>query len=88
MSECPDCNAATAHVWHGGYRSECNGCTARAIARSLSAFNALHDAGTGDREALRQMVITLMPGVELNRARQMVWEWWQRDHAEARPQAT
>ena len=49
MTACPDCTASRAGKWCG-YRSRCPDCIARAVARSLPAFNALHPRGDRDRE--------------------------------------
>ena len=45
---CEDCTRTRAGLWCG-YSASCLDCTARAIARSLPAFNALHNRGTGNR---------------------------------------
>lgn len=82
---CPECTEARARAWWGGYRANCNGCTARAIARSLDAFNALAASGTGDKDALRALIGRLMPNVEPAQARRMVWEWWTQDHPQQPP---
>jgi len=43
MTDCPDCKAAT-EAMHHGFRSNCSGCMARAISRSL-AFTEARSAG-------------------------------------------
>ena len=79
---CADCDKARAAVAHGGYRSDCQGCTARAIARCLDAFNALHPRGSrqpDDTTKLRELVARLMKQTEPKTARQMVMDWWRHD---------
>ena len=79
---CPDCTKALEHAAHCGYTTGCHGCTARAIARCLDAFNALHADGRrapADRDKLRALVERLMKDVEPLEARKMVMEWWRRD---------
>lgn len=77
---CDDCTRSRAGLWCG-YRSTCIDCTARAIARSLPAFNALHNRGTGNRDDLREAIQRAMPDTEYTAARRMVWAWWQHDQA-------
>ena len=76
---CEDCTRSRAGLWCG-YRTNCDDCTARAIARSLSAFNALHERGNGDRQELREAILRAMPNTEYATARRMVWAWWQHDY--------
>lgn len=79
---CPDCDKARARVAYGGYRSDCQGCTARAIARCLDAFNALHPQGRRageDTLKLRELVGRLMTQTESRAGRQMVMDWWRHD---------
>lgn len=83
---CDFCAAARVGLFHG-YRASCPDCTARAIARSLPAFNALHNRGTGDRDDLREAIQRAMPNTEYTAARRMVWAWWQHDHPEAKVHA-
>lgn len=78
-SSCEDCTRSRAGLWCG-YRTNCDDCTARAIARSLSAFNALHERGNGDRQELREAILRAMPNTEYVTARRMVWAWWQHDY--------
>lgn len=59
----------------------CAGCSARAVARSLAAFNALDPAGSGDKDALRDLIARAMPGIHYKQAREAVWAWWEQDHA-------
>jgi|GEM_PF-1561612 len=77
---CDHCTRARAGIWCG-YLSTCTECVARALARSLHAFNALHDRGTGDRDELRQAIQRALPGIDYATARRMVWAWWQHDHS-------
>jgi hypothetical protein len=60
---------------------------ARAVARSLPAFNALHERGTGDRDELRRVIARAMSDTSATEARRMVWAWWQHDHPEAKAHA-
>jgi hypothetical protein len=83
---CDDCTRARAGLWCG-YSANCDDCTARAIARSLSAFNALHNRGTGNRHDLRDAILRAMSNTEYAAARRMVWAWWQHDHPEAKAHA-
>lgn len=76
---CEDCTRSRAGLWCG-YRANCADCTARAIARSLSAFNALHNRGSGDRDDLRTAILRAMPNTEYATARRMVLAWWQHDY--------
>lgn len=76
---CEDCTKSRAGLWCG-YSANCDDCTARAIARSLSAFNALHSRGTGNRHDLRDAIQRAMPDTEYATARRMVWAWWQHDY--------
>lgn len=78
---CSACDDAR-QAMHGFYVMGCAGCTARAIAYSQTAWQALHKSGNGDRQALTDMVSRLMPSVDHAEARRMVVEWWkQRKHA-------
>jgi hypothetical protein len=81
VTQCDDCTTARVRTW-GIYRADCHGCVARSIARSLTAFNALHPKGTRDVESLRDMVARLLPAVPTAEARRMVSEWWQHDRQE------
>ena len=72
---CPDCTQARATRWHGGYRNHCNDCTARAIARSLAAFNAGRDPKTLDDTISRAL-----PELPYRAALDMVRAWWRNDH--------
>jgi len=76
---CDFCAAARVGLFHG-YRASCADCTARALARSLPAFNALHNRGTGNRHDLREAILRAMPNTEYATARRMVWAWWQHDY--------
>lgn len=79
MTDCEDCSQARVRTW-GIYRSKCSGCAARAIARSLVCWNALHPQGDGNRDALTEMVGRLLPNVAADEARRMVLSWWREDH--------
>lgn len=83
---CPDCTRSRAGLWCG-YFNGCPDCAARAVARSLPAFNALHPRGTGEREPLRDAIRRAMPNTDATEARRMVWAWWQNDHPEAKAHA-
>jgi hypothetical protein len=76
---CIDCASSRAGLWCG-YSAGCTDCTARALARCLPAFNALHRRGTGERDPLREAIQRAMPHAEYTAARRMVWAWWQHDH--------
>jgi hypothetical protein len=78
---CTPCVVARASVWHGTYRTGCDDCTARAIARSNAALRALDPRGDGNREPLDRLISLAMPGVATDRAQRMVQTWWDRDHA-------
>ena len=55
VTPCPDCAAASLSQRHG-YTSECNGCKARAIARS-PFFHAAKTGGMpADKDAYRQVL--------------------------------
>lgn len=83
---CEHCTRARAGIWCG-YMANCSDCIARALARSLHAFNALHDRGTGDRDELRQAILRALPGIDYAAARRMVWQWWLHDHPDAKAYA-
>lgn len=78
-ADCEDCTRSRAGLWCG-YQANCADCTARAIARSLTAFNALHNRGTGNRGELSEAIKRAMPNTEYTAARRKVWAWWQQDH--------
>ncbi len=82
MTDCPDCTRSRAGLWCG-YNYACPDCCARAVARSLPAFEALHQRGTGERDPLRAAIQRAMPTTDYATARRMVWAWWQHDHPEA-----
>lgn len=77
---CEDCAKAAEQTWWGAYRARCAGCSARAVARSLDAFNALHPDGSGDVDRLAELIGRAIPNTPPLLAMQMVLEWWQRDH--------
>lgn len=79
---CEHCTRARAGIWCG-YLSTCSECIARTLARSLHAFNALHDRGTGDRDELRQAILRALPGIDYAEACRMVRGWWKADRAMA-----
>ena len=76
---CDNCAKARAGLWCG-YAASCPDCVARAIARSLPAFNALHPRGSDDAEQLRATILRALHETEYSTARRMVWAWWQHDH--------
>lgn len=76
MIECGNCTRARAGMWCG-YSSACNDCTARAVARSIVAFESVRNRSTAD---LREMLARVLPGVSYEAARDMVWAWWRIDH--------
>lgn len=78
---CPSCAVARVRT-SCEYRSDCMGCTARAIARSLTAWNALHKNGNGQRAPLTEMVNRLLAGMDPKEARKLVLDWWRHDHPE------
>lgn len=84
MTDCPDCQQARVRAW-GGYRAKCIWCTARAIARSLAAWDALHIQGNGDRQPLTDLVARLLPNVATDQARRMVLAWWRHDNPKPQP---
>jgi hypothetical protein len=47
MTTCQDCTRAAAEPWHG-FKAQCQGCCARAAARSPH-FRRVRDAGMQDR---------------------------------------
>lgn len=79
---CDNCTRATAGMW-GGYTAACHECAARAIARSLDAFNALSPRGTGQGQELRDLIRRALPAVPFDAAKAMVWRWWKHDHPAA-----
>lgn len=83
---CDNCERTRQGLWLG-YSAGCPDCAARAIARSLPAFNALHSRGNGQRDDLRDAIKRAMPNTEPTAARRMVWAWWQHDHPDAKAHA-
>lgn len=83
MTGCEDCaksERSDVH-WHWvGYRSNCSGCMARSIARSLHAFHALHPLGNGDKEPLRELTRRILATLPEADAKALVWRWWRIDH--------
>lgn len=79
MSTCQYCDQA-----RSVYAANCDGCSARHIARSMTAWNALHANGNGNRSDLTDMVNRMLARVEPKEARRMVLEWWRHDHQESR----
>ena len=80
MSDCQDCTKARAGHW-GGYSMGCQSCTARAIARSPEAFEAL--GARGDTRALSAMVDHIMGATDRAEAVRMVREWFRHKEATA-----
>lgn len=74
MSDCQDCTKARAGIWPL-FRSNCHGCAARHVARSIEAWNAMHPAGTGEVEPLSRMVDTMLADIPREQAADMVREW-------------
>ena len=64
------------------YTANCDSCAARAIARSMTAWHALHPKGNGSRSALTEMVNQTLAKLDQKEARRMVLEWWRHDHPE------
>jgi transposase len=54
------------------YRANCKGCTARSIARSFAAWNALHKNGNGNRKPLTEMVNSLLAEIDAKESRKLV----------------
>ena len=81
ICEACDKTLARAGQWHM-YESECTGCRARAIARSMAAFSAI-ESDPPDPEPLRQLIKSVLPKMKYADARKAVWSWWELDHAEA-----
>ena len=76
---CHDCAQAKVQTWWGGYASGCVGCTARACARSLAAFDAVVKNNPSDLQA---MLKVCFPELGYADARKMVWDWYLIDHPE------
>ena len=83
---CPDCDRSRAGMWCG-YSASCTDCKARAIARSLDAFNALDPRGSRARDPLRELIQRAIPDADYATARRKVWEWWLHDHPDAKVHA-
>ena len=79
MKPCAHCAAARVRTW-GHYETWCNGCMARAVARSSAAFHALDSRGKGEQEPLRDLVRRMLPEFGVGQALAMVAEWWKVDH--------
>lgn len=73
--ECRETEARQGH-WHV-YRTGCPGCTARAVARSQAAFDAIVRS---DPAELRDMLKRMFPTMAYADARALVWAAWQIDH--------
>lgn len=73
---CSHCARASAGVWFG-YLASCEGCAARAVARSLCAFEAVRTRQSAD---LRAVLARVLPAVPYEQARALVWDWWRIDH--------
>lgn len=67
-----------AGMWHA-YQANCDGCTARAVARSAAMFAAVR---LGEPRNLREMIGRVLPGMSYADARVLVWKAWEIDHAE------
>jgi len=83
MSACNDCLQAELSDINGhwgGYRSDCNGCMARLVARSQHAFHAMHENGNGDKGPLRDLIKRVLTGIPEAEAKAIVWHWWKIDH--------
>ena len=65
------------------YTANCDSCAARAIARSMTAWHALHPNGNGSRADLTEMVNMMLSHLDPKEARRMVLEWWRHDHQES-----
>ena len=76
---CVPCLVSKGSVWHGAYRSNCDECTARAIARSTAAARAFDARYDGNHETLDRLVALALPGVSKDIAHRMVRTWWDRD---------
>lgn len=57
---CPDCDQAKAQPNWGGYRTDCQGCKARAVARSQAFYESRQQGKqTGEyRSMLRRLGVT------------------------------
>lgn len=76
-ASCVECSAAREAVWYGGYRMQCVECTARALARSHLAHDAIRK---GQPLGLREAISRALPNVAYADARRMVMDWWRVDH--------
>lgn len=78
---CPDCTVAKSHTW-GGYSAHCNGCKARAAARSLAAKKVLstNTPDPDDSRIFSDLIARLMPSTPTKQARALVCAWWHHDH--------
>ncbi len=72
--QCPSCRAAEVNQFTGSYHAGCENCSARMLANSPQAWNAIHKGQAAQlQEAIRKTW-----GDEYNVGRQMVWEWIQK----------
>ncbi len=79
--DCDNCRRAAAGMWIC-YRMACDGCTARAIARSMAAFNAARPgASADDKAALRETYARALPHLPMREAHEAMLFWWRLDHA-------
>lgn len=78
---CSDCEAALQRWAWPCYTARCDGCSARLIARSPFAFDALHERGSGSTWRLRDLIERTMSHVPTQRAKAMVFAWWKQDEA-------
>ena len=82
---CDACESAKVRT-SGLYINRCEGCMARAVARSLVAYHAWHPHGERDRKPLEELVAKLFTADRQRQARALVWAWWQHDHPQQPPE--
>lgn len=75
---CNHCAAARVRA-HGFYDHWCDGCMARAVARSGAALKAFE---RDDYSELVRTIGDVFPASRVARARRLVEQWWANDHQE------
>lgn len=77
---CEHCTAARQARWHGQYRTDCAGCLARSISRSLAMHNAVRLRTPEAFADLRETITRMLPAQPYEQARAAVIDWWRHDH--------
>lgn len=71
---CPACAAAEANPLYGSFLASCKSCSARMLANSPKAFDAMRN---GRPDELQQAISATWPD-DYEAGRQLVWQWIQK----------